>query len=75
MRRPWALSVISFSSLLSGCVTHYTTVAEVPAGQSALLQNIENYYLAKAKEQAAFLGPGQDSELYCRKTESTPAEG
>lgn len=56
MGRCWVLSVVFFSSLLSGCFTRYATVAEVPAGQSTLLQNIENYYLAKAKEQAAFMG-------------------
>ncbi len=56
MGRPWVLGVVFCSSLLFGCFLRYATVAEVPAGQSALLQNIENYYLAKAKEQAAFMG-------------------
>jgi len=55
MRFLRGIFVVLFVSVLSGCITRYASTAAVPPNRAPLLQHVENYYLTRAKEQAAFM--------------------
>jgi hypothetical protein len=56
MSSRFLFAFFAFGGLLGGCFTRFATPADVPAGRHTLLDNIDTYYLTKAKEQAAFTG-------------------